>query len=1078
MEHSLASIQVLVTKLKSEIFSKQKSGHLHSFMPPSAYDTAWLAMIPHPQEHNTPLFKGCLEWLLHNQKEEGYWGDLPTIDALPATLACMAALQKWGFGFKNIEKGLKFIHENMEEMLHGNLDHLPRSFSIVFPATIELAESSETFQFTKHNVDQQTIMKHLSEDGSLFQSPSATAQAYISTRNHKCLEYLMTLVHMCPNGVPQKYPMDEELVELSMVDQLQKLGLSEYFIEEIENILKKVYRSYMEQESQHDNLKFKADKIYKDSLAFRLFRLHGYNISPSTLCWFLYDDEILNHLENNCGQFRSLLYCVYKATDLMFLGENEVEKARSLSKNMLQKVSTMKTIMDDNIIIFPNLSKVIDEELSIPWIARLEHLDHRMWIEQSKEGPLWRGKVSFYMLSCVHSTGLMQLAVENYTFRQSIYQNELKELKRWSKKWGLTEMGFGREKTLYCYFAVAASTALPHDSIIRMLVAKSAIVITVVDDFFDMRGTLEELHLLVDAIYRWDGKGLNGPSKAIFDVLDDLVTDTTKELVLQRKIDVTEDFRDLWRETFNSWLTETTWGKSGYIPSMDEYLETGMISIATHILVLTSSCFLNPCLPKSKVKPQKYESITQLLMVTARLLNDIQSYKKEQEEGKMNLVLLHSKENPNACLDDSIAEVQRFLERKRQELLAHIFTDDNGDPPSQWKYLHLSCFKVFQMLFNSTNLYDTDAELQYDIERAIYIPPQYKLSHSLKNRTTSLPLSEKRNLNISARYAQTPLRLNGHSRMNISVRALPKKFKSPSCSIRQIKKRPIAARRLNRALRKTHKSIDSERNKETLNKTENSYAKMVAKDAITMTKNLMFIAPKFGVGRADYARVLVEVEAGKQMKFEIKIEYTDMNKCLKGTKVVKVEYDWKPDCCSHCKVANKPKFQEEFAPVQNRKSNMQQQNRNWQYRSNYNNHQRQEYRKKNGGNDKGKDVVKETATASTSKANNGKSVNVNVNSNRYETLNEGIVENTNPKSYDDEFPAFLISQNQNGVTNGTTVEDDIRLQVEKKMEFIDKLVDDKRIPNVEESKLWFETVNQLLYYKKKWEVKWKKECPI
>ncbi|GKA76900.1 hypothetical protein Tco_0783361 [Tanacetum coccineum] len=131
----------------------------------------------------------------------------------------------------------------MEEMLHDTLDHLPRSFFIVFPATIELAESSglelklsdhmnsivsyisntrqqiirkeemvdkwqyppllaylETFQFTMHNVDQQTIVKHLSEDGSLFQSPSATAQAYISTRNHKCLEYLMSLVHKCPNG--------------------------------------------------------------------------------------------------------------------------------------------------------------------------------------------------------------------------------------------------------------------------------------------------------------------------------------------------------------------------------------------------------------------------------------------------------------------------------------------------------------------------------------------------------------------------------------------------------------------------------------------------------------------------------------------------------------------------------------------------------------------------------------------------------------------------------------------------------------------------------------------------------------
>ncbi|GJY55669.1 zinc finger, CCHC-type containing protein, partial [Tanacetum coccineum] len=72
-------------------------------------------------------------------QEDEDWGDLPNIDALPATLACMAALQKWGFG---VENDLNFIHDNMEKMLHVNLDHLPRPFSIVFPATTELAESS------------------------------------------------------------------------------------------------------------------------------------------------------------------------------------------------------------------------------------------------------------------------------------------------------------------------------------------------------------------------------------------------------------------------------------------------------------------------------------------------------------------------------------------------------------------------------------------------------------------------------------------------------------------------------------------------------------------------------------------------------------------------------------------------------------------------------------------------------------------------------------------------------------------------------------------------------------------------
>ncbi|KAI3829313.1 hypothetical protein L1987_03433 [Smallanthus sonchifolius] len=525
-------------------------------------------------------------------------------------------------------------------------------------------------------------------------------------------------------------------------------------------------RNYVVQEHslQHNNRNFMAEKLYKDSLAFRLFRMQGYNISPWTFCWFLQDYEMLNHLEDNYGQFTSLLYSVYKATDLMFFGETEVDEARSFSRKMLQKISTTKNIHDDNIVIFPNLMKVIEQELSTPWIARLDHLDHRMWIEQNKEGPVWIGKASFYRLSCVHNIGLMQLALENYKSRQLTYRNELEELKRWSKKWGLTEMGFGREKTLYCYFAVSASTSLPHDSLIRLLAAKSAILITVADDFFDMRGSLEELHFLIEAINRWDGEGLSGPSKVIFDVLDDHVREITKTLVLHGKIDLTEDFRDLWREIFNSWLTETTWGRSGYIPSVDEYLQTSMVSIATHILVLTSSCFLNPSLPENKVKPQKYEKITQALMATTRLLNDIQSYQKEQEEGIMNLVSLHFNQNPDASIDDSISEVKKLLEVKRNELLKHVFSDDDDDDfPNQWRSLHLSCFKVFQMLFNSGNLYDTEAELQSDIEKAIYVSPGYEFPKYLKPQTTFHAVPKRGNKMITARY----VRHHGHGSMNI-----------------------------------------------------------------------------------------------------------------------------------------------------------------------------------------------------------------------------------------------------------------------------------------------------------------------
>lgn len=73
---------------------------------------------------------------------------------------------------------------------------------------------------------------------------------------------------------------------------------------------------------------------------------------------------------------------------------------------------------------------------------------------------------------------------------------------RWSEEEGLSEMGFGREKTTYCYFAVAASTSLPHNSHIRLLVSKGAILITVADDFFDEIGSLSQLTDLTTAVQK------------------------------------------------------------------------------------------------------------------------------------------------------------------------------------------------------------------------------------------------------------------------------------------------------------------------------------------------------------------------------------------------------------------------------------------------------------------------------------------------------------------------------------------------------------------------------------------------
>nr|GEW18270.1 hypothetical protein [Tanacetum cinerariifolium] len=73
-----------------------------------------------------------------------------------------------------------------------------------------------------------------------------------------------------------------------------------------------------------------------------------------------------------------------------------------------------------------------------------------------------------------------------------------------------------------------------------------------------------------------------------------------------------------------------------------------------------------------------------------------------------------------------------------------------------------------------------------------------------------------------------------------------------------------------------------------------------------------------GIGRMDFARVLVEMDVVKEFKRKLKCNKKMRNK-IKGVKKVSVTYDWKPAVCTHCRVFGhdyngcntRPKTQEE-----------------------------------------------------------------------------------------------------------------------------------------------------------------------
>ena len=64
----------------------------------------------------------------------------------------------------------------------------------------------------------------------------------------------------------------------------------------------------------------------------------------------------------------------------------------------------------------------------------------------------------------------------------------------------LDKLKFARQKSAYCYFSAAATLSSPELSDARLSWAKNGVLTTVIDDFFDIGGSIEELENLIQLV--------------------------------------------------------------------------------------------------------------------------------------------------------------------------------------------------------------------------------------------------------------------------------------------------------------------------------------------------------------------------------------------------------------------------------------------------------------------------------------------------------------------------------------------------------------------------------------------------
>lgn len=228
------------TILRSNKFMKHDGGKMSS----SAYDTAWVARVTDQQ--GAPVFPECIQWILDNQKSDGSWGSQAQNyhDRILSTLSAIVALNKLDKKqYKDqIQKGEAYIWENMRKINRENCIFV--GGELLLPSLMEKAESaglnlpyhikvyerkyraklekidkslwyspltslSFSFEFVGEEVDVERLPGIRLPNGSVGNSPAATAFYLMHSKDEKALQYLRNILYSKGDGsVMEAYPID------------------------------------------------------------------------------------------------------------------------------------------------------------------------------------------------------------------------------------------------------------------------------------------------------------------------------------------------------------------------------------------------------------------------------------------------------------------------------------------------------------------------------------------------------------------------------------------------------------------------------------------------------------------------------------------------------------------------------------------------------------------------------------------------------------------------------------------------------------------------------------------------------
>ncbi|PNT62559.1 hypothetical protein BRADI_4g04987v3 [Brachypodium distachyon] len=263
---------------------------------------------------------------------------------------------------------------------------------------------------------------------------------WMRERTEKLKEDVRRLFKSC-NGTGER---------MLLVDVLQHLGIDHHFDEQIDSAVSEILGS-----------EFSSSSLHEVSLRFRLLREHGHWVSPDVFNKFKGKDGSFNKETTNDP--RGLL-SLYNAAHLLVHDEPALEEAIAFTRQHLQSMRGR---------LMSPLAEQVKRALQLPLPRTYVRVEAVCYISEYEEEE-------------GHNPILLELA------------------KWWKELSGFIGLSYVRDRLVECYLWALVPHCEESFALPRIIFAKANVLLTVMDDTYDMHATIEECRQLHEAVQRWD----------------------------------------------------------------------------------------------------------------------------------------------------------------------------------------------------------------------------------------------------------------------------------------------------------------------------------------------------------------------------------------------------------------------------------------------------------------------------------------------------------------------------------------------------------------------------------------------